>query len=144
MATPRQRLEDFYNRFGDRRFDELGGFLSGEAWYMQLNSMRPSTSPRGRAAVVAALSNWDRWFRDMSVLPLSFTALGADMVKKVSGATHCFEVKYSFAGRYVQAIPDLHSRPLKLGREVNLFVTDTVWINRVQQITCISSSFQVY
>jgi hypothetical protein len=142
--TPIQRLEKFYTLFGDRRFGELGDFLSGEVWYMQLNSMRPSTSPRGRTVVVAALSNWGRWFRDMSIMPLSFTPLGADMVKKVSGAEHCFEVKYSFAGRYVQAIPDLHGRTMRVGDEVDLFFTDTVWLNRVQQIMCISSSFQVY
>lgn len=142
--TPIQRLEKFYALFGDQHFDELGDFLSRNVWYMQLNSMDERNSPRGRQVVVAALSNWGQWFPDMSVFVMNIASYGAQMTKRVSGAASSFGVQYSFAGKYVRPMPGLHDRPLKVGAEVNLVVTDTVWMDGALQINCLSSSFKIY
>jgi len=143
-AQSRQLLEQYYQLFGAQRFADISRLLSDDAWYSQLNSMTNANSPRGRAKVVAALTQWGQWFSDIDILGPAISPLGETEVRKVGGSTAAFKAEYSLAGRYERAIPGLRDRPLKLGEHQSIYVTDRVWVNGGPQISTIASSFIIF
>jgi hypothetical protein len=143
-AQCKQLLEQYYELFGAGRFADIARLLSDDAWYSQLNSMTHANSPRGRAKVVAALTQWGQWFEDIDILGPVMNQLGETEVRKVGGSVAAFQAEYSLAGRYVRAIPGLRERPLRVGQHVSIYVTDRVWLNGSPQISNIASSFIIF
>lgn len=142
MSTAASRLQQFYVRFGEQRFADLLELLSDDVWYIQLNSMSATTSPRGPRAVKVAYANWGRWFRDMRISEVNVTALPEEQVLKTGGAVDSFLVVYQLSGRYVRRIPGLRQPALEVGTEVSLLMTDRVWMNPRQQICRATNVFR--
>jgi hypothetical protein len=143
MPTATARLRQFYARFGEQRFADLVEFLSGDVWYIQLNSGSVADSPRGPQQVGAAYANWGKWFSGMQIGPIDLAAQPESEVLKVGGAEFCFSVVYELEGRYNTPIPGLRLRMPAKGSLVRIRMTDRVWMNGHLQVSRVTNGLQL-
>lgn len=137
-----RRLRQFYARFGEHRFADLTELLADDVWYMQINSMNINNCPRGPLAVGGAYADWGRWFANFRIGEIALTTESEEEVRKVAGATNCFTARYQLVGRYTTPIPGLRILLPPIGREVDLIVTDKVYMNGQNRLNRIVNSIQ--